>query len=73
MNHEEWIGKTLGEFVDYLDRHNYSAGYYDINGGIGLNEVIGLCIYDIKFIDKYYNRVIVDITGSNYSYTIKIK
>lgn len=74
MNHREWIGKTLGEFVDYLNsHHSYAIGFYEVNHSISLNEVIGLCVYDSTFINKYYNQTIVDITGSDYNYNIKIR
>lgn len=76
MNHSEWIGKTLGEFIDHVNsRHSYAIGYYDINRNIGLEEVIGLCIYDReRFLDKYYNKVIyrIDSNGDS-SYSMYIR
>lgn len=75
MNHKEWIGKTLGEFIEYVSNHyNYAIGFYDINRSIGLDEVIGLCIYSSRFIDKYYSKVIYRIeSNSDSSYSIYIR
>lgn len=75
MNHNEWIGKTLGEFIEYLNsNYSYAIGFYSINSSISLDEVIGLCIYDERFKDKYYNKVIHKIvSNSDCSYSIYTK
>lgn len=73
MNHSKWIGKTLGEFIEHVSStHSYAIGFYTVNYSISLDEVIGLCVYDKKFLDKYYVQTIKNITGKDYNFNIKI-
>lgn len=75
MNHMDWIGKTLGQLIEYMSlEHSHGIGYYDIEGSISLEEVIGLCLYDIKFMDKYYSRIIDRVSkNGDGSYSIHLK
>lgn len=75
MKHMDWIGKTLGQLIDYMNvEHSHGIGFYNIEGSISLEEAIGLCLYDIKFRDKYYSKVITSISrNGDCSYTIHLK
>lgn len=84
MNHDIWIGRTLGNLIEYLieednGRYRYAIGLYYVNrfnsSSISLNNIIDLCIIhdDNTYIDRYYNKVIVSIVGdSSKGYIIKL-
>lgn len=73
MNHEKWIGKQLGEFIDYLNKNKpESIALYTINNKRSLYRIIELCTSEYLYLLKYYRKGIKNISISEQGFDIEI-